>query len=184
MYFVELKILRDRGAPLTLYRQASHSVHQSLYQALGALLRPFFEDNGLVDIGSARLPQLMTELTCLRSEPLPTSEALRLEARLSCASEVGFSVDYNFYAESDARLLAAWRSLHLFYDLALEQPLVFQTSLKDRSVGRIGPGSARVVTHSAPPIMRIESNNPIANGLRERLVVQERRALLKALAVG
>jgi hypothetical protein len=83
MYFVELKIVPDSGAPLIPGRRAEHSAHQHVYQALGVIVRPFFEDNGLVDIGSPRLPQLMTELTCLRSEPLPASESMCLEARLA-----------------------------------------------------------------------------------------------------
>ncbi len=150
MYFVELKILRDGVAPLIAYRPLEHRVHQQLYQALGAILRLFFEDNGWIHTGNARWPQLMTKLTCLRSEPLLASEALRLEARLSCASAQGFSVDYNFHAESDGRVLAAWRSRHLFYDFESEQPLVFETSTKNGSVRAVEFGTAHTAAQAAP----------------------------------
>jgi hypothetical protein len=150
MYFVELKIVPDSGAPLTPGRRAEHSVHQHVYQVLGVIVRPFFEDNGLVDIGSARMPQMMTELTCLHSEPLPASESMRLEARLACASEEGFSVDYGFYSDSDGRLLAAWRSLHIFYDFELELPLIFETSLENQASRLVGLGTAQAKEPSIP----------------------------------
>jgi hypothetical protein len=126
VYFVELQIpARDISASSS--QQPEHSVHQHLHHALGQVTRQFFEDKGLARSDRARLPHLMLELSCLSSEPLPTSQAINLQARLLCASEQGFSVNYSFHAQADGRTLAVWRSLHIFYDFELEQALVLET---------------------------------------------------------
>lgn len=145
MYFTELKILDGSISSSYPCLQAEHGVHQYLHQAMGAIMRLFFEHNGLVESAGARCPQLMIELTCLSRAPLPMRAAMRLEVRLTCASEEGFSVDYSFHAESDRRLLAAWRSLHIFYDYASEQPLVLEAMPLDRVGRQVEVGTAQIV---------------------------------------
>jgi hypothetical protein len=131
MYTVELAIPKEATSPSAMSKQSGHLVHQYLYQALAAVTRKFFEQASLVELGYSRLPHLMTELSCLGTEQLHANEALTLEARLICAAAEGFSVDYHFLAETDGRVLAIWRSLHIFYDYESERALLFEAMHAD-----------------------------------------------------
>jgi acyl-CoA thioesterase FadM len=141
MYTVELAIPKEATSPSAMSKQTGHLVHQYLYQALAAVTRKFFEQANLVELDCSRLPHLMIELSCLGTEQLHANEALTLEARLTCASAEGFSVDYHFLAETDGRVLATWRSLHIFYDYESERALLFEAMPADGVSAKVLPGA-------------------------------------------
>ncbi len=141
MYTVKILIQSSKAGSLKLGPQGDHAVQQYIHQALGLVARKFFEATRFDDVATTRLPHLMTELSCLATEQLRLTSTLTLEACLTCASEDGFSVDYAFYSEPDGRLLATWRSLHVFYDFDLERPMLLET-LPSQGIDRVASPDA------------------------------------------
>ena len=127
MYTAKILIPSSNASPLKLGPQGEHAVQQHIHQTLGLVARKFFEATQSDEVATTRLPHLMTELSCLRTEQLRATSTLTLEACLTCASEEGFSVTYTFCSAPDSRLLATWRSLHVFYDFDFERPMLLET---------------------------------------------------------
>lgn len=141
MYTTKILIPSSNAGPLKLGLQGEHAVQQYIHEALGLVARKFFEATWFEEVATTRLPHLMTELSCLATEQLRATSTLTLEACLTCASEDGFSVDYTFYSELGGRLLATWRSLHVFYDFDLERPMLLET-LPSEGIDRVAsPGA-------------------------------------------
>jgi hypothetical protein len=126
MYSAQIKIPSENAAPPAVGRQAEHAIQQYIHQALALVTAEFFARATHFDNATHRLPHLMTEVSCLGTEQLRTAFAMTLEAKLCCASESGFSVDYSFCSEPEGRVLATWRSLHIFYDFETECPLTLE----------------------------------------------------------
>jgi hypothetical protein len=121
MHSVELQIPGETASPNHTQKRSEHGVQHYLYQALGLVTRKFFEETGLAEAAEPRLPQLMIELSCLRTERLFSTQPMHLEARLQLISDEDFTVDYTFWSANQTRELALWRSHHVFYDLEAEQ---------------------------------------------------------------
>jgi acyl-CoA thioesterase FadM len=127
MYTAIILIPSSNAGPMQPGPHGEHAVQHYIHRALGLVARKFFEATRFDEAATTHLPHLMVELSCLATEQLRSTHPLTLEACLTCASEDGFSVDYTFYSEPDGRLLATWRSLHVFYDFDLERPMLLET---------------------------------------------------------
>jgi hypothetical protein len=144
VHCIELHISADHASssasPAHPNIGAERGVQHHIYQAMLQVTRRFFEQSALLAQGDARLPHLMLELSCLRTKPLPSAQAMRLEARLNIASEEGFSVDYTFWGTqgNSGHELAAWRSLHSFYDHESEQSFVVDSHFSSDPTTALG----------------------------------------------